>query len=156
MTAQADSLTAVARGKAEEADGPAPDPVRRARFAVRQAPYTVAAEVALPVPPDTATMSVHVALDELQLEARIGCAPANASGIREATVSMTGPKWAAIRLDRVEQSPELCASPALSSRGTGHSWLAGIPIVAGAGPLLGPGGKVNWGVFIGLGNVVTR
>ena len=152
MAARADSLAVVARAQAEDADEAAPHSVRRARFAVRQAPYTVSAEVAMPEPPDTATMSVHVALDELHLEARIGCAAANASGIREAAVSVAGPKWAAIRFDRVEQSPDLCASPALSPRrGKG-----GIPMVFGAGPVLGQDGRVRLALFIGVGATVPR
>jgi hypothetical protein len=153
VTVRAESLAAIASevGQAPKADSTSS--VRRASFRIRQAPYMVAADVVLPEWPDTGRMSMRVALDPLRVEARVGCAPADARGIREATVSATGPAWADIRFDRVEQSPELCASPALEAERRRDSWL---PLVVGTGPVLDLHGRVSWGVFVGLGYAARR
>jgi hypothetical protein len=149
MTVRAESLAAIVQGptKAESTD--ASSSVRRASIRIRQAPYTFGADVVIPAAPDTGSMSIHVALDPLHVEARVSCAPADRSGIRAATVSATGPAWADIRFDRVEQSAELCASPALVRPRTGHSWLGGVPVVIGAWPMLVPGGVVSGGASLG-------
>lgn len=149
------SLSASSRGVVEANQLEAGRSVRRARFLVRQMPYTLIAEVGLPEAPDTGVMSVHIALDTMHLETRIGCAAPDGNGIRDATVSVTGPRWAAVRLDRVEQSPELCASPALQARQK-HSRLGDIRLVVGAGPALDRYGRVNLSVFVGLGFGVNR
>jgi hypothetical protein len=156
LIAHADSLAAIAGGAAvtEKADSSAA--VRRATFRIRQAPYTLSADVVLPAAPDTGAMSVHIALDALHIETRIGCAPPNVDGIREASVTATGPTWANIRLDRVEQSPELCVSPVTVRPRAAHSWLGGVPVVIGAGSMLVHGGAVNRGLFDGIGVVVNR
>ena len=153
MTVRAESLVATARGVTEAERADTSSTIRRASFRIRQAPYTVAADVALPGAPDTGTMSIHVALDPLHVEARVSCAPADSSGIRAATVSATGPAWADIRFDRVEQSAELCASPALAAERRRHPRL---PIMLGAGAVLDPHGRVSWGVLIGVGYGVKR
>lgn len=156
MTMRAESLAAVAHGvtKAEPAD--TSSSVRRASFRIRHSPYTIAGEVALPTAPNTGTVSVHVALDPLHVEARVSCAPPDGSGIRAASVSATGPAWADIRFDRVEQSAELCASPALPVERPKHRWLGGVPLVIGVGPALTSRGAVSWGVFFGVGYSLNR
>jgi hypothetical protein len=86
------------------------DTVRRGTFDIRQAPYTVHAQVELPPPPAAGTMVLGVDLDTLRFEVRLGCGPPNAAGVRPAATTVTGPSWAAIQLDRVEQSPDVCAA----------------------------------------------
>ena len=132
------------------------DSTRRASFAIRQAPYTIAADVALPAPPDSGTLSVKVAMDPVHLEARVGCAPPNAQGIRAATVSATGPAWAAVRFDRVEQGEGLCASPALESHAASRGWFRATPLMVGAGRVVTPTGAGGWGMFVGAGWGVGR
>lgn len=83
---------------------------RNGAFDIRQPPYTVHASVALPPAPAAGTMALHVSLDTLRIELRLGCGRANAAGIRAATTTAAGPPWAAIQLTRVEQSPDICAS----------------------------------------------
>jgi len=148
MTVRADSLAAMARSVTEVERTETSNSIRRASFRIRQAPYTVAADVVLPESPDTGTMSVHVALDPLHVEARVSCAPADGNGIRPASVSASGPAWADIRFDRVEQSEELCASPALA-RGQRRSQR--FPILLGTGAMLDLHGRVSWGLLIGVG-----
>jgi hypothetical protein len=156
MTVRAESLAAMAQGETEAESAGTLSSIRRASFRLRQAPYTIAAEVALPAAPDTGTLAVRVALDPLHVEARVSCAPADGSGIRAASVSATGPAWADVRFDRVEQSAELCASPALASERRRHRWLGGIPLVIGAGPVLTPRGTVSWGLYVGAGYSLNR
>ena len=86
------------------------DGERRAAFDLRQVPYRVHAEVALPPAPGRGSMDVRVTLDSLALELRVGCGAANASGVRPASASVVAPAWATVRLDRVEQAPGVCAA----------------------------------------------
>jgi hypothetical protein len=151
-----DSLSMTSRGEVATSQADGMRSVRRASILIRQAPYTLTAEVRLPDVPDTGVMSVHVVLDTLHLETRIGCAGPDANGIRQATVSAMGPKWATVRFDRVEQSAELCASPTLVQARRRHSWLSGIPLVLGAGPVLDQTGRVSLGVFAGVGFGLNR
>jgi hypothetical protein len=125
--------------------------VRRAHFATRDAPYTVVADVTMPVPPDSARIALTVAIDSIPIGVRVGCAPPNADGIRTASIVATAPVWARVRLGRVEQSPELCASPARrverSARGGAHL----TPLVVGLGRVVTQGGAMGWGLFVGVG-----
>lgn len=156
MTVRAESLAAITRGVTKVETTDTSSAMRRASFRIRQAPYTVAADVVLPRAPDTGTMSIRVALDPMHVEARVSCTPADGSGIRVASISATGPAWADIRFDRVEQSAELCASPALAAQQRGHRRLGGIPLVIGAGPVFTPRGVVSWSVFVGAGYSLNR
>lgn len=90
---------------------------RVADFTVRQAPYTVTATATLPRPPLTASLRLGVTLDPIPLHLRLGCGPADRSGIRPASATLIGPTWADLQLGTVEQSPDLCHSPALTSKG---------------------------------------
>jgi hypothetical protein len=153
MTVRAESLAMVAQAVTEAETADASSSIRRTSFRIRQAPYTIAADVALSGAPDTGTMSIHVALDTLRLETRIGCAASNAAGLREATVSVTGPRWASVRFDRVEQSPDLCGSPALARERRTSPWLA---IALGAGAVLDRHGRVSWGLLVGVAYAVKR
>lgn len=116
--------------------------VRSAKFVVDSAPYFVQATVELPRPPGAGSIALSVNLDPIPLEARQGCGPANAAGIRSAFLTVTGPAWATVNLDRVEQDPGLCRSPALEPvHGDGRAWwrklVDRVGISAGLGATAG-------------------
>jgi hypothetical protein len=92
------------------------DSVRHAAFDLRQAPYTVHADVALPEPPKPGSMDVRVTLDSLGLDLRVSCSREHPEGVREAFVTVLGPEWASVRLGRVEQSPDVCSTSATTHR----------------------------------------
>lgn len=92
-----------------------PDDERRAAFDVREAPYTVHAEVALPRDPGRARMELRVDLDTLALELRVGCGTSAEAGVRSATASVVAPRWAAVRMERVEQAPGVCSGGAVKT-----------------------------------------
>ena len=104
---RAESLLAVATA-AVTADSA--DSVRRARFEVREPPYTATADVALPRPPATGRLSLRVGLDPAPLELRIGCG-APRDGVRPATITAVGPRWLSLKLASVEQDPAVCQAP---------------------------------------------
>lgn len=146
LTAKVAKLEATATSSApvtESADG-----VRTAAFVVDSAPYFVEARVSLPRPPGAGTIALSVSLDPITLEARQGCSDANGSGIRSAFLTVTGPKWAQLSIDRVEQDPDLCRSPALEPvHGDGRSWWrkaidrVGVDVGLGATTGVGVTGK---------------
>lgn len=123
--------------------------VRRARFSVREEPYTVLAEVSVPAPPDSASMKLHVALDSIRLEARVSCSAPDGNGVRAASLSTTGPRWAPVAIGRVEQAAEICNPPREVARNRG--WLRVTPLVAGVGRMVTAKGDWAWGVFLGVG-----
>jgi hypothetical protein len=98
---------------------------RRASFALRQPPYTVAAQVEFPQPPDTARMWMRVALDPIPIAARVVCSAPDRNGIRSASAVASSPLWVNVRLDRLEQSPELCGA-------AGVGWFVGTGLVIGS------------------------
>ncbi|MHB2032820.1 MAG: hypothetical protein ACYCVE_05555, partial [Gemmatimonadaceae bacterium] len=148
LTAVVDSLTrpAVAAAGADTAQR-----ARRASFTVRQRPYTVAAEVEVAQPPDTARMWLSVALDPIPISARVMCSSPDGAGIRSARVVASSPPWVTVRLDRVEQSPELCASPVLARARQAPQRVAYRRIVVGVGLTGRPGGPTGVGWFVGTG-----
>jgi len=128
------------------------DSIRQGTFDLRQAPYTVHATVALPVPPERGTMEIGIDLDTLWLEVRLGCGAPNGSGVRAATAIVSGPSWAGIQLGRVEQAPGVCNAAAvrdgsgpvrraLSRVGVSVGYVAGVTnqgkIFAGPGVIFG-------------------
>lgn len=121
LTAQVERLEVIVNSSTpvtENAEG-----TRSAKFVVDSAPFFVTAAVTLPRPPASGSIALSVSLDPIPLEARHGCGPANDAGIRSAYLTVTGPKWATVSLDRVEQDPGLCRSPALEPpRGDGRAW----------------------------------
>lgn len=125
------------------------DHVRRASFDVRQAPYTITAEVELPPAPDTAHLDLRIALDPVPVVARLSCAPPNEHGIRTASIEAATPAWASLKFDDVQQSPDLCASPALT-HASGHPFVRLRPVV-GVGRIFQPDGTSRWGGFVGAG-----
>jgi predicted nucleic acid-binding Zn ribbon protein len=132
LTAQVRQL--VARSTASAPTTEDTSGTRRSHFDVRQTPYTLAADVTLPRPPGRGDMAVRVTLDPATIGLRLGCSAANAQGIRSATATATGPAWLPLTLGRVEQSPELCASPALASKPALRWWQRIEPhVTAGYG-----------------------
>ncbi|HEX5970489.1 MAG TPA: hypothetical protein VFY85_01100 [Gemmatimonadaceae bacterium] len=149
MVAAVDSLS---RAAANAAVVQGSDEVRRARFDVRQAPYTIDADVAIPAPPDSARMAIDVALDAIPVDLRVGCGTPDRHGIRAATVDAVSPQWATVRLERLEQLPEVCASPAVSaSAKRGERQFAFTPLTAGFGRALSLDGRWSWALFLGGG-----
>ena len=90
------------------------DSARRAVFDVREAPWTVHAAVVLPGPPALGSMEVRVAMDTLGLEVRVGCGAAGPAGVRPAMVNVVGPRWANVRLGKVEQALGVCSAAAVN------------------------------------------
>lgn len=88
---------------------------RKATFDVRSEPYTLHERVTLPKPPAKGVIdSLAIALDRLDLAARLGCTnKVNALGMRDAQLTVTGPTWAAVAISHVEQDPAVCPSPVL-------------------------------------------
>lgn len=126
--------------------------VRRADFDVRQAPYTVALTVELPAPPDTGRIDLHVRLDSIPLGLRLSCANPDPHGIRAASIEAIAPPWASVRFGSVEQSPDLCVSPALTNsttHATGRALVRWKPLVVGVGRVFHTDGSSRWGGFIG-------
>jgi len=123
--------------------------VRSAVFDIRQEPYTVAAQVDIPTPPDSARIELHVAIDPIPIEARVSCSRPNGQGIKTASVSASSPTWATVRFGRVEQSPEVCGSPALRSEQSRHG-LFSRRLVVGVGRALTRNGW-RWAMFAGAG-----
>jgi hypothetical protein len=124
--------------------------VRHARFVLRQPPYTIAADVDMSLRTDTARIDMRVALDPIHLDARMSCSPPNEDGIRTAAIAATTPVWATVRFDRLEQSPDLCASPALLRTQRGRR-VEFERVVIGAGRITRWNGSGYWGWFIGTG-----
>jgi hypothetical protein len=87
------------------------DSVQSATFDVRQAPYSVHAEVELPHGPGRGQLSVRVALDTLALDVRVRCERANACKVRTAEVSAIAPEWATVKLDRVDHTTGVWEQP---------------------------------------------
>jgi hypothetical protein len=80
---------------------------------------------------------------------RLSCEAPNADGIR-AAIAAAAPRWACVRFNRIEQAPELCASPAIAD--AAHPRRARfIPLVIGLGTTLATHGGAGWGLFVGAG-----
>jgi hypothetical protein len=146
LSAQLDSLQRVVAATSATTEDSATR-VRRATFDVRQAPYTLVANVELPAPPDTGKLDVTVALDPIPLVARLSCAAPNADGIRSASIETTSPAWAKVNFTDVQQSPDLCRSPALEGGGGWHMHPA---FVVGGGLIAPSTRKVQLGGFAGV------
>ncbi len=126
--------------------------MRRASFQLRQPPYTVAADVEMQEHPDSARLSLTVALDPIHMDARLTCAAPDERGIRTATVVAAAPSWANVRFDRVEQSPDLCASPALMRASRSNHRFPQLLI--GVGRVMDFRGLASWGLFVGIGTML--
>lgn len=124
--------------------------IRLAHFQVRQAPYTVTADVRVPEPPQPGEMAVAVTLDPATIGLRLSCSRPNAEGIRSATATASGPPWLPLTVGRVEQDPSLCASPALTK--AAPSWWRRLAphLSAGYGVTRAPDGTVQAGPQLGV------
>jgi hypothetical protein len=120
-----------------------------AHFDLRHPPYTIAADVEMPEPPDSARIALRVALDPIPLEARLTCSTPNASGVRTASIAASSPPWATVRFDRVEQSPAVCGFPPPAKQSRRR--IAFTPLVIGGGYVWPVESRARWGVFIGSG-----
>jgi hypothetical protein len=145
MSVTADSLHAVATARTTAID----TSVTRATFAIYQPPYTIHADVVLPSRTDSAQLTVSVTTDPIHLNARLTCSPPDNAGIRTAAIVAASPPWAIVHFDRVEQSPDLCASPALGNTSKPRTFRFPA-LTLGAGRLLSAG-PAAWGLFIGIG-----
>lgn len=142
-TAAVDSLERLVR--ATDADV---RDIRSAHFDVRQAPYTIAADVVLPPLPDSAKLRVSVAVDPIPIEARITCADVG-SGAREASVSVETPAWVRVKLGTVAQAPEVCARSPTPSVARRLSWIVTPRLVLGVGRAWSVDRRGRWGIFVG-------
>lgn len=120
-----------------------------ATFAMRQPPYTIHAAVQFPAPPDSARLDMRVQLDSIHVDARVACSPPDDNGIRSAAILATTPPWARLRFDHVEQSPDLCASPALARARETRRRVSFAPLVVGVGRIVAARGPSAWGAFVG-------
>ena len=111
-----------------------------ATFHIRDEPYTVDADVALPPPPDSASLRLHIALDTLSMRVRVTCSRAGAAVVVEA------PPWAHVALGNLSQDPEVCTTPGEQARP--RRWR--LRPVLGAGRVFAPMTNA-WGAFVGLG-----
>lgn len=84
--------------------------VRRAQFRVRQIPFTVDVEAALPPPPAPGLAQVRVAVDPVHVQGRLGCSEAAHHGVRAASLTLITPTWLHATIDSVHQDPAVCGS----------------------------------------------
>ena len=132
VTATVDSLRTILMASGDTTGA---DSVRRIAFVVDTVPYTGTADVTIP-PLAPATLDLRLRLAPIPLGLRLGCGTA-VNGIRPATATAIGPSWATLSLDSLSQSPDLCASPALTKRPRIWPWMAlGGAITLGIGLLL--------------------
>lgn len=122
----------------------------RATFTKRQPPYTVTADVALPLTPAPGRLSLSIGLDPIPLEVRPSCGPRNAQGVRSAQWTVTGPAWATFTLADVQQDPELCNPTERGARrGFSANVLGFLRDRTGVGPsygvILAGDGRVHHG-----------
>jgi hypothetical protein len=111
--------------------------VRRASWRVRQGPWTADVDVAVPAPPDSATLRLSVALDPVGVTVRVGCGGASAGGgVRPAQVAVEGPPWAALALSGAVVSPDVCSPIVPELRGASRTrWFAAGAVAGAAGVL---------------------
>lgn len=80
--------------------------------------------------PERPTLDLRLSVTPIPLSLRLGCGEA-VQGIRPATVTLYGPRWATLSLDSLSQSPDLCRSPALQPRGPRRlTWIGVGALVA--------------------------
>lgn len=127
IMAVVDSLSVVA--KADKDSYNSVDSTRTLVFAVDTVPYSGFANVELPPAPATPTLDLRLSVAPVPLSLRLGCG-SSVNGIRPATVALVGPRWAALSLDSLSQSPDLCRSPALQPPSHRLRWAGVGAVVA--------------------------
>lgn len=103
---------------------------RSARFHVREEPYTITADVHLPVPPAEGILDARVQVDPAEISARIGCEEDRGQRIRSASVLFQTPPWLEIELTDVRQEPDVC-NPRLARPDPGFDFWGHLPGPAG-------------------------
>ncbi len=71
-------------------------------------PFTTSAKVVLPKPPARGSLELTIVMDPLNIGVRQQCLPPDGRGVRQASVVVTGPSWADVRLGALVQDPEVC------------------------------------------------
>lgn len=93
---------------------------RTATWDVRRPPVRAIVQVWVPKPPADPRLRFTASVDPVPMSVRVGCNAAPAEGgIRPATVSVTTPPWAEVRVVGASQSADVC-NPHLSV--TAPSW----------------------------------
>jgi len=109
------------------------------QFHIRQEPYTLDAQLAHQPVGDSMTLAVAIALDTIPISLRLGCRDPGAAGIREASVMLLTPPWAAVRFGAVEQDPAICNPAHSAAHNAGRRRFAWAPIALSVGRTIGPG-----------------
>lgn len=148
LVARVDSLQRVATASVR-----ADSNVRRAKFVVRKAPYTIGADVSIAAPPDSGRITLSVVMDPIPIEARIRCEKPDEHGVGAAAVVVSTPRWAGARMERIEQAPEVCAAARLPAART--SLFSMAPVI-GVGLVSAPKGRPAMGYFFGMAVRVLR
>ena len=111
-----------------------PNDVRFAHFAIRQMPFTVAADITLPPPPRIAGMDLSVRLDPAHLAARITCGQ-ESHGVAPASLDLTAPSWLTVTLDSLAFEPRVCSPIAVNVAAAGALrtpwWTNVLAVLAG-------------------------
>jgi hypothetical protein len=122
---------------------------------IRQGPYTIEVDHPILTAADSGSVvGLRVALDTLRLGVRLGCGAAARDGVRPASVSVSGPSWARVRLDRVEQDPAVCLSAGstdVGTAGTLRSLIRRVGVTVGYGALLTTDGALAVRPIVGIG-----
>jgi hypothetical protein len=127
---------------------------RTARFDVRQEPFTVNADIVMAPLPDSATLSLRIRVDPLNVQGRVTCSAADRDGVRIANVSTASPPWAEVRFGQLEQAPEVCNSD-LGRRASRRSrFIQLAPVVIAAGRVVLPRARRPWAILFGSGIVI--
>ena len=133
-------------GTTETAEGD-----RKAAFDVRQPPYTAHADVSLPEPPAPGTLDLTVQLDTARLSVRLQCGEP-VRDFRPASVLVETPPWLRIRIDSVQQSPDICNPP--NPRHPWWNW-ANIRQRLAVGPSVACGAGIRGAdCVVGLGGTI--
>jgi hypothetical protein len=127
---------------------------RAATFNVRQEPFTVNAQVDMPPPPDSATLTLRIHVDPLNVQARVTCSEPNQWGVRSASVGTIAPPWVDVRLGQVEQSPEVCSSDLRRRASRPSRFIQIAPVVIAAGRVVWPPVRRPWAILLGSGVVI--
>lgn len=100
-----DSLVAVIRGATTEDTAG----TRYGVFPPKHAEWlTIGAKVALPKPPGIGTIEITAVPDPILIGVRQQCGLPDTRGVRQASVVVTGPRWATVTLGALVQDPGVC------------------------------------------------
>jgi hypothetical protein len=70
--------------------------------------------------------------------------------VRTASLVVSSPPWANVRLGTLEQSPGLCMPPPAARHGNARA-VQFHPLMVGVGITGRAGGQLSWGWFVGTG-----